>query len=142
MSNAGEQAEAAQRETRSLMDAILPGHHRGQGLMPSWAAQMFQLTHETPRCRHLASRPVQPWFAHMWEGIWRCRACIQERVASGVQSVANPIEDGTCDRCRRFVGGDQLTLLILRQDLWVLDVALCPDCARFATANGADEYWA
>jgi hypothetical protein len=52
----------------------------------------------------------------------------------------DPAEEGTCDLCRRFVGGSNLTSLVLREDLWVLTAALCADCQEWTLANGASAW--
>jgi hypothetical protein len=123
-----DQIRAAVAETREMIAHALPGAQgiRPMATEPDWFRVMFDrfLTPDTPRCPHLAARPVQPALLTVCVGRWLCRRCI----TSAPRPRLTPIEEGTCDRCRRYVGSDRLTAGILRSDLWTLIAGLCPRC--------------
>lgn len=129
-----DQIAAANAEVRGLLTTTMPGIELAKGEPPAWAAEMLDrhLTPTAPRCAHIAARPVQPTFLFAWEGHARCRSCVQAfaltQLAAG--ATLGDAEEGTCDRCREHVGADQLTTLVIRIDLWVLQGALCPPCSR------------
>jgi hypothetical protein len=136
-----EQIEAANSEARGMMRAALPGSRVSRGQVPAWAAEMMNIDGDiaaAPRCRHLEASPAQPWMAYAWEHVWRCRRCTAEHArATAGKPLLSPVEEGTCDKCRRYVGAEQLDLLMLRQDLWMLTAAVCRDCQGWAQSNGA-----
>jgi hypothetical protein len=80
-----EQLEAAQRDTRGMIAAAMPGAKVSRGTkIPLWAARMLSIDDDlcsAPRCRHLTDRPAQPWMAFAWEHIWRCRECAQSTLS-------------------------------------------------------------
>jgi hypothetical protein len=56
---------------------------------------------------------------------------------AGLWAGLGTVEEGTCDRCRRYVGCQRLTPTVLRVDLWVVHLAVCPRCERTVLADGA-----
>jgi hypothetical protein len=144
MPPSAEQIEAANRETRGMIATALPGAKVDRGRkIPAWAARMLSIDEDirsAPRCRHLIERPAQPWMAHAAEHIWRCRECASEHARQSLRAgtpLWDPVEEGTCDMCRRYVGGSNLSLLVLREDLWIMTCGLCDCCHQHALANGA-----
>lgn len=124
-----DQIQAAITHSRQMVNNVLgvPGH-RPQDHLPDWVMELFDrfTTPTTPRCAHIARRPMQPWFLTVWEGTWRCRRCAV--MASRVH--LSQIEEGTCDLCRRYVRPERLTPTVLRSDIWILTLATCPACVR------------
>jgi hypothetical protein len=143
-----DQYDAARREARKLMQRVLPGIENVpvSGEPHPWVARIFDrfLTPFTARCRHIDARPVQPVFLNVSEGVWRCRRCVGDHALELTAALAagwslGPIEEFTCDMCRRYVGRE-LVPLTIRQDFWVIDLAICQRCQDFAANNGAHLY--
>jgi hypothetical protein len=48
---------------------------------------------------------------------------------SGDMTNVDPTEERTCDRCRRVLGeNEELTLLVIRQDVFIVFGAVCAAC--------------
>ena len=137
-----DQVSAAKAEARRIVTNAVPGADNVPITRdkPGWASAVVDRLLADPsgqRCKHLIKRPVQPAFAIIWEGHWRCRACMagnaeeqQQRIRAGTYVGLGAVEEGTCDRCRLEVGPKNLTQTILRVDLWIVVAAICPRCER------------
>jgi hypothetical protein len=86
---------------------------------------------------------MQPTYVYGWEGYFRCRSCTLREGQDGLRQQAagtyrglGPIEEHTCDRCRRYAGNN-LTPTILRFNMLVIFVALCPRCEKWLIEQGA-----
>lgn len=141
-----DQIAAATAETRTLMGRAIPGaEHAPCKAQSAWSAEVLDrlCTPTAPRCRHLARRPIQPAFAFIWEGHWRCRRCVQDHAQAEHKAMQNGTwrglgseEEGTCDRCRTEVGPNLLTATVLRTDMFVVQAAICPRCERTLVREG------
>ena len=141
-----EQIDAAVADTRSMVATALPDTRNitPSMVMPPWVRDLLdQLTGpRIRRCAHLGRRPVQPWLTSVSDGMWRCRPCASGHAVAEVDAIAHgrrildPVEEGTCDRCRRNVDPDALTGAVIRAGLWVLVAALCGRCMRDAVSDG------
>lgn len=140
-----DQIGGAVAETRALIERSMPGigaPHQGE--MPGWARQLTDrfFTPTCPRCLHLETNPLQPSFLFVWEGVWRCRACVlrhaqakRSEMAQGTYAGLGVVEEHTCDRCRRR-SDETLTAGVIRQDVWVINLGLCASCVEYTAAHG------
>jgi hypothetical protein len=79
-------------------------------------------------CSHLIADPYQTWNVLIAEGGWRCDQCwayLSSDVTDGYR--LDPIEDFTCDLCRRYAP-KSLTALVLRVDMFVMRGGACGSC--------------
>jgi hypothetical protein len=139
-----DQVNAASAETRSVLARTGIGDGTpGQAYNP-WAEACIRqmMGGGATACPHVRRRVVQPIFAYAWERVWRCQRCDEaharttaEQMRAGTYRDLGLIEENTCDRCRRYVGG-QLTMLVVRTGFMVL---VCTRCADDAQQGGAKE---
>ncbi len=131
--------EGAQKATRSVI-APLKGHgleisnSSGEDLA---RALLDRLLSNGARCDHLAAEPYQTWNTFIAVGDWRCNECYTyfERKLPG--SLA-PMEDYTCDLCRRFAP-TSLSPLVFRLDFFVMRGAACSRCFDTYGQSDGDE---
>jgi hypothetical protein len=139
-----EQADAASADTRRILADAGIGDGTPGPDANLWAdAFVGQIMDRgATACLHVKRRPAQPIFAYAWERIWRCRQCdvahtgkaVEQRRA-GTHPDLGPIEEHTCDRCRRYCR-DPLTVLVVRCGFVVVYAGLCTSCANEAEQAG------
>jgi len=78
-----------------------------------------------------------------FERFFRCQRCYEQdglaqaaAARVGKMRTFGVIEEGTCDRCRTYVGGDKLTATIVRLNLWAIVMGLCSACIAKTQAEG------
>lgn len=131
-----DQAQAATVETRKLVATALglAANHPGSGTSPLFE-ELWAKYQNAQRCRHLADRPIQPSLMMLPHDAWLCRPCMGTLSHALHGTTLDPIEEFTCDRCRRYVR--KLGPAIVRQDLWVIFLSLCRRCECEAVEQGA-----
>jgi hypothetical protein len=96
--------------------------------------ELWQRFATAPRCTHLQRRPVQPSHLVAWSGVWRCSPCLRE-FTDATRGTLDPIEEFTCDRCRRYAPSS-IEPAVIRQDFWVVVAGLCGPCSDALIAGG------
>lgn len=139
-----DQIEAALAETRGMVSKALgvKDDGRKQGISRTFE-EIWATASEARRCKHLEAAPVQPWIMGLPDRTWRCRSCSVEesirRLRLGLSY--GPIEEHTCDRCRRYVppvnGECALTPVVIRQDIWLILASACGPCGEALAREGA-----
>jgi hypothetical protein len=87
-------------------------------------------------CPHLITDPYQTWNVLIAEKRWRCDQCwayFEERIREGFR--LNPIEEFTCDICRRYAS-KTLGPMVLRVDTFVVRGGVCGGCADRYQSRG------
>lgn len=133
-----DQARAATSEARDMMAAALglDQHRPTRGTSPLFD-ELWEQYALAARCEHLHTRPVQPWLLTLPWVMWLCRACGGEFSTQMRGTSLGPIEEFTCDRCRRYVRS--LTPTVIRQDFWTIFLSLCRRCEQHALNHGAEK---
>ncbi len=138
-----DQAKAAVAEARRDVAGAfgLPDEPAPRGVSPFFD-ELWDRHGQSRRCSHLSLRPLQPWHLFPADGVWRCKPCQGMWAATRKSDIAarrpflDPVEEFTCDRCRRFSPGG-LEPAVVRQDFWVIVVGLCGRCfARVESEGG------
>jgi hypothetical protein len=81
------------------------------------------------RCQHLQSGPAQTWHTYMWDETWRCDECnIRFAMANRRRPLLSPIEEYSCDYCRRY-SPTYLQPTLTRVSNFLLYGAACRRCA-------------
>ena len=133
-----EQFHSASAVTREklrleLGDRAIAGSELGNSWLRDMVESLFD-AEATTVCPHLSTHPAQTWHALIAEGTWRCSEC-WEAFRQGFFAkgpVLTPIEEHTCDVCRRFVG--TMSPLVGRLDHLVLHGGVCRRCmSAFST---------
>jgi hypothetical protein len=78
------------------------------------------------RCGHLGADPYQTWNTFIAVGDWRCNECFLY-FAQNLPGSLTPMEEHTCDLCRRFAP-TTLSPLVMRIDFFVMRGAACSRC--------------
>jgi hypothetical protein len=104
------------------------------------------LADRTGTCEHLAKTPAQPMYVTPYERFFRCQRCFeQDGLAQetarrvGKMRTFGAIEEGTCDRCRTYVG-DHLTATMVRLSHCAIVMGLCSTCVAKTEAEGGKLY--
>jgi hypothetical protein len=95
-------------------------------------------------CQHLSRAAVQPaFYVPAWGPTWRCRPCFEDHgrrlaaeAAWGIIRTLDPVEDGTCDYCRTYVG--ELVQATISRGIWTVLAAVCLRCGD-AMKRGDEE---
>jgi hypothetical protein len=127
MINFEDQAKAAIRETRELLNATMAGvpQKLGDGKLFNELWPRF----ETARlCRHLIKIPIQPMFLMPFDGIWRCKPCLGGPEVQSQRGTLSPVEEQTCDICHQVERKDPIGMLVVRYDIWTLMLGACTPC--------------
>ena len=138
-----DQAAAAVAEARSAVRTVLglaADTKPGRGRTPFMDALLdAHLQPDTPRCAHLAARPVQVWMMVLPHPAGAAaRAPVRSSRAGEANGSAmsgvhlRPVPPLPAGRHR-------LTPTILRQDLWIVHASLCRRCVETGKAHGAME---
>lgn len=140
-----DQLTAANLDMRHRFESAIPGAVRTDSI-PKWAKDLLDSV-STPalqRCEHLQRTPAQPWFMSWWEKIWRCTECtqaqaelVQSSMQRGIYIGPGEPEEGTCDRCRGYVGGENLSPFVLRDNIWLVTFGVCEPCTVALQEDGA-----
>jgi hypothetical protein len=132
-----DQWQAAIAEMRTMVGRVVGTDHTTHKNRQSPVfLELWERFVDAPRCEHLAKRPLQPALLTVHFGVWLCRACVVtfgQRWKSSRSSLG-PIEEHTCDRCRRFV--TDFTVAVIREDIWMFTAAICKRCERDLVALG------
>lgn len=131
----------AQQRNREKMSAIKPygimmdspkARARAEGLLDQLSVSLPGIT----RCDHLAIHPAQPWNIFLAAKRWLCDECWERRaeeISIGEKHhFLGPVEEHTCDLCRRFKP-EKLQPLMFRIDLFVMHGAACENCVESLT---------
>ncbi len=126
--------EAASRRTKEKILSALPNRTEisaTDGMKERFLGHLDEkLASAKGRCPHLTSNPAQTWNIFMWNDRWRCDEC-HLRFATDCQrqSPLAPIEDLSCDYCRRY-SPTYLKPTVSRVGTFLLYGAACRRCAR------------
>jgi len=130
-----DQAIAARTEAAEQMMRVFP---EARGMKPArppeWVAEFVdRMILDAALCPHVRRGP-RPMYAFVWERHWRCRPCLtawtdeqQALREAGKARTLGPIEEFTCDFCRRYTGRT-LSPVVIRLDLWIVNGAACEVC--------------
>lgn len=131
--------EAASRNTRERVQRELGVSGSTPGVskhFERWAKGLLDsltLDKQVPRCDHIKREPYQTWNLQLGQNRWMCDNCWAyqlESLRSGVP-IVDPVEDNTCDRCRRE--SDKLEWVVLRIGTWVMSGGLCTACIKWSS---------
>jgi hypothetical protein len=82
------------------------------------------------RCPHLEANPAQTWHIFMWDSTWRCDECnVRFTMDSRERPYLSPIEEHSCDYCRRY-SPRYLEPTLTRAGNFLVYGAACRRCAR------------
>lgn len=134
--------EATQAKTR---ERIAPLKANGTQMVGAEAEQVAQAIAEkllpehgpVATCGHLQADPMQIWNVQIAEGVWRCDECAMRHFERLQREGLwlGPIEEFTCDLCRRYISSE-LTPVVLRVDNLILRGGICTRCAGQYGADG------
>jgi hypothetical protein len=141
-----DQAKAASDDLRGRMSAVFGDMPPIQNVEDdNWVVVILDkiIAARTGMCKHLERTPAQPMYVTPYERFFRCQTCYEQdglaqAAAARVGKARNfgAIEEGTCDRCRTFVGGDKLTGTVVRLGPWLIVMGLCPICSAKTQHEG------
>lgn len=90
------------------------------------------------RCAHLQANVAQTWTLCLprTDLGWLCGKCSTTIAPAVRNDWLGDVEEQTCDRCRRYLPNQPLTVAMLRQDIFVIVASLCGACVTLACRHG------
>lgn len=125
------------------VDGIQMSSSRGKTAAVDVLSQLDPNDENVRVCDHLHAHPMQPWNIFIAKRSWKCDQCWAYAVKDMMDGVRigknlGPVEEFTCDLCRRY-SPNTLVPLLMRIDIFVMHGAVCQRCqVKYAVQPGEE----